>query len=232
MKKPFILGFSASLRNARSREGSKELVRDLAGLKDREALHAYLVKQGNLHLDQYFQAGRKNGVPYDEMYKALKKMGGRKGLSNSEVCLAAALWGACDAGMDVDHLPLADYFKADGTVTGWDEIRESLLRADGVLISTPVYFGDRSSLSQSLIEMIRRDKELREGLKGKIYGGLAVGAKRNGGQETTLIYQMHDMMDLGLLGVGNDFETTSQYGGTGHAGDVGMMPKDDYGIGT
>ena len=40
-----------------------------------------------------------------------------------------------------------------------------------------------------------------------------------------MIYQLHDMMDLGFLGVGNDYETTSQYGGTGHAGDIGTMPQ-------
>ena len=61
---------------------------------------------------------------------------------------------------------------------------------------------------------------------------MTVGAKRNGGQETSLIYQMHDIMELGALGVGNDYITTSQYGGTGHAGDIGTMPKDEYGIKT
>ena len=29
--------------------------------------------------------------------------------------------------------------------------------------------------------------------------------------------------------MGNDSETTSQYGGTGWAGDIGTMPKDEYG---
>ena len=69
-------------------------------------------------------------------------------------------------------------------------------------------------------------------MAGKVYGGIAVGAKRNGGQETTLIYQLWDMVQSGLLGIGNDSETTSQYGGTGLAGDVGTMPQDDYGLKT
>lgn len=43
---------------------------------------------------------------------------------------------------------------------------------------------------------------------------------------------MLDMINLGLVAVGNDSETTSQYGGTGHAGDIGAMPKDRYGIDT
>jgi hypothetical protein len=43
---------------------------------------------------------------------------------------------------------------------------------------------------------------------------------------------MIDMLGLGMLAVGNDSDTTAQYGGTGHAGDVGTMHKDKYGIDT
>lgn len=232
MHKARIVGFSASLRNARNRAGARGLVADLAALADEKALSDYLAAQGNLHLDQYFQAGRAQNLSYDQLYRELRKIAGRQGLSNSEVCLAAALWGAAQEGAEVDCFPLADYFRADGARENLGELREALLAADGVLIATPVYFGDRSSLAQDFIEALRRDPELREHLKGKVYGGCTVGAKRNGGQETALIYQLHDMMDMGLLGVGNDFSTTSQYGGTGHAGDVGLMPKDEYGLKT
>lgn len=232
MHKARIMGFSASLRNARDREGAKAMLDELRGLADEAALFGYLASQGNLHLDNYYQAGRAQNLPYDQIYRQLRQLAGRKGLSNSEVCLAAAMWGALQEGAQVDCFPLAEYFRADGARKNLDELREALLQAEGVIISTPVYFGDRSSLSQDFIETIRRDPELRAHLQGKVYGGCSVGAKRNGGQETTLIYQMHDMMDLGLLGVGNDFSTTSQYGGTGHAGDVGLMPKDEYGLKT
>jgi multimeric flavodoxin WrbA len=227
-----IVGFSASLRNARSGEGARELVAELAAIPSREELVQYLEGQGNLYLDRYYQAGRANGLPYDELYKNLKKMGGRKGLSNSEACLAVALWGGIQSGAEVDMIPLADHFLPDGSIHNLERCKAALREADGVIISTPVYFGDRSSLSQRLITTIQQDPQLQEQLDGKVYGGLTVGAKRNGGQETALIYQMHDMMNLGFVGVGNDFETTSQYGGTGHAGDVGMMAKDEYGLNT
>lgn len=232
MSKPYVLGFSASLRHARSLEGSKELVEDLANLKDEKALQNYLLDKGCLHLEQYFQAGRERGVAHDVLYKELRRLNGKHGLSNSEVCVAAGLWGAFQEGAEIEYIPLGDFFLPDGTQRCMEDLRQSLLEAAGILISTPVYFGDRSSLSQSLIEMIRRDESLRKSLKGRIYAGLAVGAKRNGGQETTLAYQLHDMLDLGFLGVGNGFQTTSQYGGTGHAGDVGTMPKDLYGLET
>ena len=85
---------------------------------------------------------------------------------------------------------------------------------------------------RALLDFIASDPQLTKSADGKLYGGIAVGAKRNGGQETTLIYQMLDMVELGFLAVGNDHETTAQYGGTGHAGDVGTMHKDNYGLDT
>ena len=43
---------------------------------------------------------------------------------------------------------------------------------------------------------------------------------------------MIDFISLGMLGVGNDDQTTAQYGGTGHAGDIGAASEDHYGIRT
>ena len=227
-----IIGFSASLRNARSFEGAKALIDDIKQLHSQDDLYAYLEKQGNLHLEHYFKAGREKEVPFDQLFRELKKSKGLDGLSNSEVCLAAALWGASTAGAEIDLLPLVHFFPENGGVHDEEILREAVSNADGLIISTPVYFGDRSSLSQRLLDFFRLDSKLRNCLSGKIYGGVTVGAKRNGGQETSLIYQMHDIMDLGALGVGNDYITTSQYGGTGHAGDIGTMPKDHYGLNT
>lgn len=232
MAGPRILGLSASLRNARSKAGSANLVEELLGLGDREALDAYIADQAQIHLDQFVQAGRADGKPFDELYRELQRIGGLRGLSNSEVCLVAALWAARALGAEVEHLSLADHFPADGSEVALDQLKARLRAADGFLLASPVYFGDRSSIAQRFIELLRDDAALRRDLAGKVYAGLAVGAKRNGGQETTLIYQMLDMINLGLLAVGNDSETTSQYGGTAHAGDVGTIPKDGYGIGT
>ncbi len=162
----------------------------------------------------------------------MQKVGGLRGLSNSEVCLVAALWGAREKGAEIDHVALADHFPADGSEVDIDGLKARLRAADGFLLSAPVYFGDRGSLSQRFTEMVRSDPVLMADLAGKLYAGCAVGAKRNGGQETTLIYQMMDMVNVGLLAVGNDSDTTSQYGGTAHAGDVGTIPKDSYGIDT
>nr|WP_320191919.1 NAD(P)H-dependent oxidoreductase [uncultured Desulfobacter sp.] len=225
-----IVGFSASLRNARSFNGGKKLINDIIDLKSKEDLLFYLEQQGNLHLEHFYKAGREKGVAFDQIFLELKKSKGLNGLSNSEVCLAAALWGASTVGAKIDLLPLVHFFPESGGINYEQILREAVINADGIVIASPVYFGDRSSLSQRLIDFLKLDPELRKSMSGKIYGGVTVGAKRNGGQETALIYQMHDMMDIGALGVGNDYLTTSQYGGTGHAGDVGTMPKDGYGL--
>ena len=230
--RPKLLGIAGSLRNARWGMGNKELVESIKQIKSEEQLYAFLAEESELHLNNFIEAGRKEGKPFLEIYKNLKSQKGNKGLSNSEVALAAALWAAHTKNVDIDHISLSEYFTATGRSRKIGELKEMILAADGLLISGPVYFGDRGSLVHDLIEMIRHDPEMHEQVKGKLYGGIAVGAKRNGGQETTLIYQMLDMVALGFDAVGNDSDTTSQYGGTGLAGDVGSMHKDQYGLNT
>jgi multimeric flavodoxin WrbA len=230
--RPKVLGLAASLRNARWGIGNDTLIEDLRGLADKPALLAYLTRQSERHLENFLEAGRREGKDFLEIYRNLNKAKGDSGLSNSEVALAAALWAAFTEGADISHLSLAEFFTATGDLRRPEVLRRHLLDADAILLSGPVYFGDRGSLAESLVDFIGRDRELRDALAGRLYGGIAVGAKRNGGQETTLIYQMIDMLGLGMLGVGNDSDTTAQYGGTGHAGDVGTMHKDLYGIDT
>ncbi len=232
MTAPIVLGLSASLRNARSSAGAHQLREEIRALKTREQLDAYLSEQANIHLDQFKAAGRADGLPFDEMYRNLQRNGGQRGLSNSEIALVAALWGAQEKGAAVRHIPLPDHFPANGVAKDLDVLKAALREADAIILSTPVYFGDRGSLAQKFVDLIRDDDVLQKDLAGKLYAGVAVGAKRNGGQETTLIYAMMDMLNLGFLAVGNDSDTTSQYGGTGHAGDIATMPKDTYGINT
>jgi multimeric flavodoxin WrbA len=230
--RPKLLGIAASLRNARWGAGNRHLTDALMTLPDRSALDAFLTRESELHLENFIQAGRREKKPFGEIYRNLRKSNGQVGLSNSEVALAAALWAARQEDAEVAHLSLSEYFTANGDLRNGDALRRQLLQADGLLVSGPVYFGDRGSLAESLVDFIGRDPDLRAEMAGRLYGGIAVGAKRNGGQETTLIYQMIDMLGLGFIAVGNDSDTTAQYGGTGHAGDVGTMHKDKYGIDT
>lgn len=230
--KPTILGLAASLRNARWGSGNSNLLDNLRALGSEDELKAYLKTQAELHLQNFVDSGRAQGLDFAAIHANLKAMKGDRGLSNSEVALAAALWSAHRAGCEIAHVSLAEFFPAADVSRRLDELKAILRRADGILLSGPVYFGDRGSLAHELVNLIRNDAELGADLENKVYAGIAVGAKRNGGQETTLIYQLLDMVHTGLLGVGNDSDTTSQYGGTGHAGDVGTMPADQYGLWT
>jgi len=226
-----ILGIAASLRNARCGVGNRRHIDQLREKETKEELLEYLAHESELHVGNLLAAGQRENKDVSET-SSKQKVRGNSGLSNSEVALAAALWAAHKEGAEIDHVSLAEYFSASGQHHNLAILRSKLLEADGLLISGPVYFGDRGSLAESLIEFIANDPELKAAMLGRLYGGIAVGAKRNGGQETSLIYQMIDMVNLGFLAVGNDSETTAQYGGTGHAGDVGTMHKDSYGIDT
>jgi len=232
MNAPKILGISASPRNPWPSSGQSSLVGDLLAINDHPALMEYIMRQGDLCLEKYLEAGRAERKQFTEIYANLRKMSKSPGLSNSELSLAAGLWSAAKLGARIRHLPLSSHFPGEGGLQSRDLLRDNLLWADGILISGPVYFGDRSSLAKSLLDFIASDSELLQHLHGKLYGGISVGAKRNGGQETTLIYQMVDMLEMGLLGVGNDSETTAQYGGTCHAGDVGTISRDTSGLET
>jgi multimeric flavodoxin WrbA len=232
MNQQRILGIAASLRSGRCGAGNPNLVGDLRAIETKDDLLAYLSRRSPAAVEDRLQAGRQEGKDFQDRYRQITRDGGASGFSNSEAALAAALWAAHKEGAEIDHLSLADHFTPDGGQRRPEILRARLLEAGGLLVSGPVCFGDRGSLAESLIQFIAGDPELKRALRGRIYAGIAVGAKRNGGQETTLIYQMLDMVNLGLLTVGNDSDTTAQYGGTGHAGDVGTMHKDAYGIDT
>lgn len=229
---PVLLGISASLRNARFGRGNDALIREIMSLEDWQSLKEWLSAQTKIRFQDFVDAGRAENQPFDQMYAKLRRLRGERGLSNSEAGIAAALWGAKQEGATIRHLSLAQHFPMNGDPKDLEGLRDAFLNADAIILSSPVYFGDRGSLAQSLIEFIAGDPELSEKCRGKVFAGIAVGAKRNGGQETALIYQMLDMVNLDFLAVGNSSETTSQYGGTTVAGDVGTAHKDDEGLET
>lgn len=227
-----VLGISGSLRNARFGAGSEGLCQELKVLDTDEKIREYLKQQTKIRVEDFVAAGRDRNLKFDEIYDSLKSLRGDTGLSNSEAALAAGLWGALQEGADIGHLSLSTHFPPSGKIKKPNDLKNKILEADAILLSGPVYFGDRGSQVQAFIEFITANDDVHEHLRGKVYGGIAVGAKRNGGQETTLIYQLIDMVNLNMLGVGNSSETTSQYGGTAVGGDVGTLWKDDYGITT
>jgi len=101
-----------------------------------------------------------------------------------------------------------------------DEILEKMKNADGIILGSPVYFGGVSAQLKMLMD---RSRPLRIGfqLKNKVGGAVAVGASRNGGQETT-IQQIHNFFLIHSMIVVGDNDPTAHYGGTG----VGKAPGD------
>lgn len=227
-----VLGVSGSLRNARYGKGSEKLIEEINSLDSEKDLSAFLAEQTKIRLDDFIAAGRDRGLPFDEIYQHLRKIRTDRGLSNSEAALVAGLWGARQAGAEIAHCGLGPYFPMNGDPVDLDGLRSAVLSADAILIAGPVYFGDRGSVVQEFMQFLHSDPACAAHVRNRVYAGIAVGAKRNGGQETTLIYQIIDATNMNMLAVGNDTETTSQYGGTAVAGDVGTMQSDSYGIKT
>jgi multimeric flavodoxin WrbA len=177
--------------------------------------------------------------------KALQN--GRR-LCNSEILAGAGLCGARSLGSKIDYFPLIVLFpRRDRNVFAiqdnmdvgalslldtlqvnrerLDELFGKIADCDGLILSTPVYFGDRSSVANKLLQLTG----LRSLLKGKVMGLASVGAKRNGGQETANVFCMSEALTQHALGVGNG-PPTSQYGGTAVAGNAGDIVGDLWGL--
>ncbi|MDY7036478.1 MAG: NAD(P)H-dependent oxidoreductase, partial [Thermodesulfobacteriota bacterium] len=167
----------------------------------------------------------KNIENYQDLYATIYDLASHKKISNSEALMWMALFGAAKEGADVDIVLLGEIyckrntqpFKTKGV------LEDKVQRAEGIVLATPVYFGDCSSLTNLFLE--------NHFLKDKVIGVVSVGAKRNGGQETANIFTLMEAMSLGSIIVGNG-PPTSQYGGTGWAGDVGAILDDNFGLDT
>ena len=207
LKKPFVVGLSATFRS-KYKGNADDFLQGVGG----EAEFRAKVKEWN---------------------KAQK-------LSNTDAIVMCSVFGARLVGAESEFVSLREYFPdfepSEPTKENTEKLLALLRRADGVVIGSPVYFGDRSSYVYSLLNLVRDYgsdffPNASAPFAGKVFGVDSVGAKRNGGQETTNIFTLYDCMQLGAIVVGNG-PPTSQYGGTGWAGDIGAMADDDFGIET
>ncbi len=225
-----VLGISASLRNKRF-SYKNELVDDLKKIKNLDELNKFVKNQIKITFSDIDKLNGKR-LSFEEKYRQLKKYKGNRGLSNSESALVYALWNSLQQkNIKIDYLSLANIFENENKQK-LDHFKKKFLSCKALLLSGPVYFGDRGSLTQRMIEFLNSDEECMRHAKKVLYAGLAVGAKRNGGQETTLIFQALDFLNMGCKVIGNGHDTTAQYGGTLVAGDIGKVIGDDYGVKT
>ncbi len=171
-------------------------------------------------------------------------------ISNSHILSGAAMMGAKSHGAEVDFFPMASLFpkreqrlieQDDDSIDSelaiidtlsivpdkLEELELKVSEADGIVLVTPVYFGDRSSVANKFLQI----SGIKGWLKDKVFGCVSVGAKRNGGQETTVIYSILDALNQGAFTVGNG-PPTSQYGGTAIGGKKGTVINDSWGLET
>lgn len=199
--------------------------------------------------DQYLIEQASTAQTIDELMTALSPENPTaRGLSNSEILSSMAMFGARSEGADIDYFSLRrlfrvedaprinpqedlglddEVFAVDTTVID-NEALELLVsrakQAHTIILCTPVYFGDRSSVVDAFLKILHA----RDLVKGKGISVITVGAKRNGGQETAAVYALFDAINMGAFAVGNGAKT-SQYGGTAVAGDKGAVATDIFG---
>lgn len=171
--------------------------------------------------------------------------------SNTDISVAVALLGAYENGSDIRLISLVDLFRHRNenlykhidefsSIEDLEEIDTLSLdgqklkqilseidESDGVILGSPVYFGDRSSVANKILQVMAKSNML----ENKAFGAVSTGAKRNGGQETAIIYTLYEAMMQGALITGNG-PKTAQYGGTVFAGDVGKATSDQFGMET
>ena len=204
MKK--ILGVSSSLRNKRF-SYKNNLVADIKSINSLDELNIFIKNQIKITFKDIEKLS--SNLNFEEKYKNLKQYKGNRGLSNSEAAIVYALWSAYQQKkVDIEYFSLSSIFESE-TPEKLNLFKKNFLKCDALLVSGPVYFGDRGSLTQRMIEYINTDIDCINHAKKILYSGLAVGAKRNGGQETTLIFQMLDFLNLGSKVVGNGYDTTA-----------------------
>ncbi|MBI4776567.1 MAG: NAD(P)H-dependent oxidoreductase [Deltaproteobacteria bacterium] len=167
------------------------------------------------------------------VYEHIYSLSSKNSISNTEGIVIAASFGAMEQGCDIDLFRLVDLFprEPDRPISpdACPSLESSIRACQGLIIGTPVYFGDRSSLVESAFDLIAGLGYLP--LKGKVAGFVSVGAKRNGGQETTNVLGLQVCLSLGANLVGNG-PPTSQYGGTAVAGNPGAILDDNFGLQT
>jgi len=177
------------------------------------------------------------------MVKIIGIVGSPRKNSNTGYLVEKALESAKESGAEVEIYNLGemkvepcnacDICKLTGECPKDDDINDVLSKlkdAHGIIIGSPVYFGN---VSAQLKIFIDRSRPLRSDfkLKNKVCGAIAVGASRNGGQETTCA-AIHDFLLIQDCIVVSDGDPTAHYGGTGAGGPAGVVEDDEVGIET
>jgi multimeric flavodoxin WrbA len=222
-ERPLVLGIAGSIRNRAGIKAVEGVDKEVSGDQLTEMITG--LEHLNIYHDDFL----------GEIKPAVKELSqsGQRVLTNSDSLVLTALYGA-HGRADVEFHKLTDYVGMDTSYADsvldesqMDGIAEAVERADGIILGSPVYFGDRSSLMHSFLNFAGERGLLEE----TVVGMVSCGSKRNGGQETTNVYALFESLDHGAYIVGNG-PKTCQYGGTGWGGDIGDVAEDDFGLET
>lgn len=101
----------------------------------------------------------------------------------------------------------------------------------GIVIGTPVYFGNMSALCKAFLDRWMTFRKENFALSGKVGGVLAVGAARNGGQELTIASVQTALMCHEMVIVG-DGKPTGHFGATLWNSANDDISGDEFGLST
>ncbi len=101
----------------------------------------------------------------------------------------------------------------------------------GIIVGTPVYFGNMSSLCKAFLDRCMAFYRNDLALSNKVGGVLAVGGTRNGGQEVTVQSVQVSLFCQEMVIVGNG-RPHSRFGATLWSGAEGGVTKDEFGMTT
>jgi len=104
-------------------------------------------------------------------------------------------------------------------------------KVSGIIIGTPVYFGNMSSLCKAFLDRCIALYQPDFALSGKVAGVVAVGGSRNGGQEATIQSVQMSLFCHEMILVGNG-RPSSRLGGTVWSGIKGGVLEDEFGMTT
>jgi multimeric flavodoxin WrbA len=87
-----------------------------------------------------------------------------------------------------------------------NEVMRKMLKADGILVGCPVYWGGPTAQIKALFDRTVGLESLGLPLRNKVGGAITVAYERNGGQETTIFDMIRWMMvhDMIVVSVGPD----------------------------
>ncbi len=102
---------------------------------------------------------------------------------------------------------------------------EELPDYDGIIVGSPVYFGNMASEVKKLID---DSISIRRKLEGKVGAAFVTSRHRTGGKETTMISILEAMLIHGMIVVGDPIEVGGHYGA---AGSDEQAKKEGFGLG-